>query len=156
MTKRTIEWHVRAAASDGDRRYVVQTWRSSLLSIPPFRTLARGEVRRGVDRPIDAILARPDTVVLVAAPTPTDLETIGGWLVFTPIPHAWTLHYLYVRTSGGARGTGCARALARSAGIDVLPRVFYTFRGPSADALLARNTGALPIPVERFLERYES
>lgn len=139
-------WHIRPA-TPSDRRYVVMTWRSSLQSTKEYGGMSRGEFRRSVDRPIDRLLDRADTRVLVAAPHTGDGQSIAGWIVCTPLGDRVALHYLYVRYA--ARGSGCALRLAAHAGLLTRP-VVYTFRGPDHASLLTQIPDALYVPPTTF------
>lgn len=127
-------WHIRQATDD-DRAYIVQTWRSSLRSTREHGAKSPTEFRRDVDVHIDRLLGRGDTRVLVAAPNKSDEQSIAGWIVYTPFDDRTALHYLYVRRA--ARGTGCARRLLQIAGLLDRPLV-YTFRGPKLADIITR------------------
>lgn len=145
-------WHVRPLIGVDDRRYVVQTWRANLRTTREHGAKSHAEFRRDVDDPIDRIMARPDTRVLIASPSTGDELTIAGYLVYTPLnvsDGTNVVHYLYTRR--GARGTSCAQRLATTAGLNSGP-ILYTFRGPRAAALTSVHPSALYVAPTDFLD----
>jgi GNAT superfamily N-acetyltransferase len=94
---------------------------------------------------IDRLLDRADTRALVA----DTADRIVGWLVWTPIPGAPVLHYVYVRAS--ERRHGVARALADRAGLDTSSPVVYLFGGPDRRWLLQKAPRSVSMSADNFL-----
>lgn len=126
-----------------DQSYIASTWVSSLSQV---RGTPRSEANALVDRMLDDPAVR-----LLLAVEPSSIDTILGWLCYTPMPRAQVLHYVYVRDK--LRDRGIARALYNKAWSQahVSSKLVYTMRGPDADRLLSRWPSATHLPVTEFL-----
>jgi GNAT superfamily N-acetyltransferase len=126
-----------------DQSYIAATWVSSLIQV-------RGNTKSESNAIVDRMLDDP-AVRLLLAVEPGSIDTILGWICYTPMPRAQVLHYVYVRDK--LRGRGIARALHDKAWAQSHPtsRLVYTMRGPDADRLLDRWPQAIQLPVTEFL-----
>lgn len=135
----TVALHVAPAFSirlprGSDQAYVASTW---------VRSAEQPSVT------VDRLLDDPRTRLLVAVAAAHD-DTILGWLAYAPMKAARLVHYAYVRKD--ERRRGIARSLMLVAGLADERPLWFTCRGPDADALLAACPRAVHVPVEAYLE----
>jgi GNAT superfamily N-acetyltransferase len=123
-----------------DQSYIAATWVSSLIQV-------RGNTKSESNAIVDRMLDDP-AVRLLLAVEPGSIDTILGWICYTPMPRAQVLHYVYVRDK--LRGRGIARALHDKAWSVDTGKLVHTLRGPDADSLLKRFP-AIHLPITEFL-----
>lgn len=129
----------------GDQGYITSTWLATMRDA--HEEMSRGAYYAEYGRLIDRVLDRDGTRCELAVDI-NDPDAIKGWIVWTPIPRAPVLHYVYVRRR--FRRGGIATALALEAGIQFLgPKFVYTCDGP--DAHVIRRWGGTFLSLQEFL-----
>jgi GNAT superfamily N-acetyltransferase len=124
-----------------DQSYIASTWVNSLIQV-------RGNTKSEANALVDRMLDDP-AVRLLLAVEPSSIDTILGWICYTPMPSSRIIHYVYVRDK--LRLRGIASALYRKAWPVDKGKLVYTMRGPDSDRLLERWPSAISLPVTEFL-----
>lgn len=119
-----------------DQGYIASTWLRNLRTSEEHARSPRGTFFHELGAMVDRVLDRSDTRCLVAAEV-ADTDRMWGWIVWTPIPNAPALHYVYTRREH--RLAGVAGALMSEAKI-AAPFV-YTLAGPDVSIITARYGG---------------
>ncbi len=131
-----------------DQAYISATWVNSMSLAREYKGQKRSQARAFLAPLVDRLLDRGDVAAIVAHAS-DDPERILGWLVYSPIPRAPVLHYVYVR--GECRTHGVGRSLVDAANLAAAPRLVYTLLGPAAAWLLKKRSDAVHLSIERFL-----
>jgi hypothetical protein len=79
---------------EGDRNFILKTWKSGLKRSHQYRDLEPGAFWRWANEHVGKILDDENSTTLVAV-SPEDTEYILGWACGRPSPH--TIHYVYVK-----------------------------------------------------------
>lgn len=124
-----------------DQSYIASTWVNSLIQV-------RGNTKSESNALVDRMLDDP-AVRLLLAVEPSSMDTILGWLCYTPMPSSRIVHYVYVRDK--LRLRGIASALYRKAWPVDKGKLVYTLSGPDADALHKRWPDAIHMQITEFL-----
>lgn len=131
----------------GDQGYIASTWVMAYgrgHAVQRYRKRHHPNIAPTVDRILDH--ATTEGRVAVRA---DDARAILGWIIFVPAVRP-VIHFAYVRRGHRRRGIGAALCIA--AGIGRGAPLFYTMRGPDAEALLATHLRAAHLPIADFLE----
>lgn len=143
-----------------DQGYVISTWMRSMRTAEQYRDWSRRRYMARVGNQLDRLLDEPVTCTrfLIASPAARP-DRIAGWVCYSPIAGAPTIHYVYVR-DGKAEGEqfrrqGLARALLATvlqsdpAGPTRAP--IYTHIGPGLKHVLGLYPHAVYLSLEEFL-----
>lgn len=143
-----------------DQGYVLTTWLRSMRQAEPYHSQPKrryfGRVGDQLDRLFDG--GRNATRVLIAA-VAGDQDRIAGWVCYSPISGAPTIHYVYVREGADEadryRRRGLARALLatvlRSDPAGPTRAPIYTSIGPGLRYLTRLYPHAVYMALEDFL-----
>lgn len=123
-----------------DQSYIASTWVNSLIQV-------RGQTKSESNAIVDRMLDDP-SVRLMLAVEPTAINTILGWLCYTPLSKAFAVHYVYVRDKMRRRGIATAM-MARANNED--RKLVWTMRGPEANWLIEKHKRAVYLSVSEFL-----
>jgi len=129
----------------GDQGFITSTWLANMREAPAHEEMSRGAFYSEWGALVDRVLDRSETRCALAVDA-TDLDKIRGWIVWTPVPRAPVLHYVYVRRRH--RREGIATAL-RVMGAEIGRPFVFTCHGP--DERVVREWGGVFLALQEFL-----
>lgn len=146
-----------------DRAYVAHSWAEAYKHAPKMHALSWKIYKRLVVPDLDAVLARPETEVLIAT-AHGGSDAIVGWIAFERGRRVSTVHWIHTRfrLTPGAAGLRRRRiATDLLAAADLGARLVYTFHAPRSradapsetelvQALARRGVSAAFVPYEEW------